>query len=189
MTTPLKICSGCDRERRIWKSEGRNKYCEFCWQKKQHEVEPEVQSPRKRSPTRRIREKSIEPTAKLEAKLDQLLRKYMLATCEPECYTCGFNTGIIDDLQVGHYMSRRHMHLRWDLRNVRMQCAHCNVTLHSNEEVYTAKLEQEQPGLSETLRRESTLVTKVTISDLRLFIQQFETLINEAAYKHFKNTT
>ena len=31
MKSKLKICSSCSRERKIWKSEGKLKYCQRCW--------------------------------------------------------------------------------------------------------------------------------------------------------------
>lgn len=38
------------------------------------------------------------------------------------CVTCGGN----DKLEVSHYYRRGHMMLRWDLRNVALQCQHEN---------------------------------------------------------------
>jgi hypothetical protein len=41
------------------------------------------------------------------------------------CYTCG-NIHETNDIQAGHYISRRYYIVRWDPRNVRPQCSGCN---------------------------------------------------------------
>jgi hypothetical protein len=34
MKVKLKICSGCNVPRPIWKQDGKERYCQFCWSKK-----------------------------------------------------------------------------------------------------------------------------------------------------------
>lgn len=55
------------------------------------------------------------------------------------CFTCGVYRPI-EELQAGHFISRRYLHTRWHPLNVWPQCNHCNVELHGNITVYKAKL-------------------------------------------------
>lgn len=47
----------------------------------------------------------------------------------------------IEELQAGHFISRRYINVRWHPINVWPQCNHCNVVLHGNIKVYGKKLE------------------------------------------------
>jgi hypothetical protein len=51
------------------------------------------------------------------------------------CVTCG-KTGHIKDFQNGHFVSRRHLILRWDERNCHTQDVACNVFLNGNMTEY-----------------------------------------------------
>jgi len=42
--------------------------------------------------------------------------------------------------QVGHYISRRYESVRWDLRNIHLQCASCNKWLNGNSVEYRKSL-------------------------------------------------
>lgn len=55
------------------------------------------------------------------------------------CYTCGKYLSI-EELQAGHFISRRFMNVRWHPLNVWPQCNTCNVEKHGNLEVYERKL-------------------------------------------------
>jgi len=41
------------------------------------------------------------------------------------CVTCGAYH-LWNDIHLGHYISRSHDSVRWDVRNTAPQCAHCN---------------------------------------------------------------
>ena len=41
------------------------------------------------------------------------------------CATCG-TYHFWNDIHLGHYISRSHDSVRWDVRNTAPQCAHCN---------------------------------------------------------------
>lgn len=53
------------------------------------------------------------------------------------CITCGkwFKN---EDLELGHFISRRHLATRWDEKNVHLQCHQCNRNLQGNLSKYTA---------------------------------------------------
>lgn len=59
-----------------------------------------------------------------------------------KCFTCG-KTMHWKELQCGHFVSRRHMSLRFDPKNCKPQCNDCNCTKSGNLEVYRKRLEIE----------------------------------------------
>lgn len=55
------------------------------------------------------------------------------------CYTCGVYLPI-EELQAGHFISRRYVKVRWHPVNVWPSCNRCNVELSGNLVVYEEKL-------------------------------------------------
>jgi hypothetical protein len=82
------------------------------------------------------------------------------------CYTCG-KIQHWTMLQAGHFIKRGETLLRWDSRNIKPQCSHCNCNLHGNIEVYESNLERELPSLPDELREQSKEVNKFTRDDLK----------------------
>jgi hypothetical protein len=63
---------------------------------------------------------------KLDAEVGSYIkRKYEVAPGISQCYTCKnyFHT---NEIQAGHFISRRYFATRFDLRNIRPQCPGCN---------------------------------------------------------------
>jgi|TARA_R110002012_G_scaffold69432_2_gene179796 hypothetical protein len=63
---------------------------------------------------------------KLDAIFSQYIRKRNSDNGKAVCFTCGK----VDDwqnLQCGHFQSRRHYSTRWDDLNCQVQCAKCNI--------------------------------------------------------------
>jgi 5-methylcytosine-specific restriction endonuclease McrA len=90
---------------------------------------------------------SKETITSLKKKLDAVFSIYSRnfysdSSGNTECYTCG-KKGTVKTMQCGHFHSRSHLSVRWDLDNVRNQCAGCNVFKHGNYIVYTMKLYNE----------------------------------------------
>jgi hypothetical protein len=83
-----------------------------------------------------------------------------------ECYTCDKREHWTK-LQAGHFIKRSETFLRWDTRNVRPQCVECNCLNHGNIEAYSERLENEQPGIVETLKEQSKDVYKYTREDMK----------------------
>jgi len=90
---------------------------------------------------------SKETITSLKKKLDAVFSIYSRnfysdSSGNTECYTCG-KKGTVKTMQCGHFHSRSHLSVRWDIDNVRNQCAGCNVFKHGNYIVYTMKLYNE----------------------------------------------
>lgn len=58
------------------------------------------------------------------------------------CVTCG-RVSDWREADCGHYMSRRHLSTRWDVRNCRPQCPECNRLYDGRPEQFRAALVQE----------------------------------------------
>lgn len=59
-----------------------------------------------------------------------------------ECYTCGAIKPL-NELQNGHYISRRFKSTKYDERNTHVQCMRCNVILKGNIPNYSVSLVNE----------------------------------------------
>lgn len=55
------------------------------------------------------------------------------------CYTCGVQVPL-DEIQNGHFISRRYVNTRWNDINCNPQCNECNVLKGGNLKVYEQKL-------------------------------------------------
>jgi len=89
---------------------------------------------------------------KLVKKLDKLCRQILLyRDALPfgmfRCISCK-RLLPINNAQVGHYISRRHESVRWDLRNIHLQCISCN-KWHSGNPVEYRKTLVEKYGEEE----------------------------------------
>jgi hypothetical protein len=77
-----------------------------------------------------------------EKRLDTVFSKWIRLSAADEsgtvkCVTCGklmFWRG--DGAQAGHFVKRQHRLVRFDERNVHVQCVHCNKYLDGNQDSY-----------------------------------------------------
>ena len=70
------------------------------------------------------------PNSPTKKKLDRVFSEYIRRSAADKngivrCYTCAWIGGW-KDCDAGHYITRDHMATRWDERNVKPQCQHCN---------------------------------------------------------------
>jgi len=100
------------------------------------------------------------------------------------CYTCGFGKHW-SMMQCGHFIKRGNTEIRWSFQNARVQCKHCNETLHGNLGVYEQKLNEEHEGLPEQLKERarepykwSREELKQLLTDLRQRLRIIETKFN-----------
>lgn len=86
------------------------------------------------------------------------------------CFTCGKRLPW-RETQVGHFKSRGHLGLRWDLDNVKPQCFNCNVTLGGNLEEYAKRLGEE---MVMTLELRSLEVVELSDDQIRNIIKNLK---------------
>lgn len=159
-----KLCKGCNSEQYIW---ARGK-CKKCVAKEQ---------PKKINTVRQIASKGGGELQDLIDDLDAIYSKYLRIKYADsngivECYTCGDKSHYTTQ-DCGHYISRKHLGLRWDINNTKVQCKKCNQILDGNLKIYAEKLESEMPKITEYLHTQSTLVYKPTREELKELIFEF----------------
>ena len=113
--------------------------------KKDKEVRAKEKKARKKVKKKSVKKISLK---KEKEKADKIMSIYIrLRDCLKttnttelgKCYTCG-NTFHFDDLQNGHFESRRFNSTRFDENDCRIQCYSCNVCLNGNYIEYTKRL-------------------------------------------------
>jgi hypothetical protein len=89
-----------------------------------------------------------------------------------ECFICG-DKGHYSIMQAGHYVKRGNSFLRFDTRNVKINCKDCNEYKGGNYIQYAFKLEEQSPGITEYLVEEGNIVYKFTRQELKDLIAEY----------------
>jgi len=89
-----------------------------------------------------------------------------------KCYTCDEKQSW-KSMDCGHFISRKHMGLRWDLRNLRPQCKFCNQVLSGNIDDFKKELELETDGIVDQLISESYDVVKYSRQEMKEMLIMF----------------
>ena len=78
-------------------------------------------------------------------------------------------------MQAGHYVPRNWLPLRWDERNVHVQCVGCNIFKKGNMDEYAVKLKQQYNSrILETLNKEKYKFVKHSSLDLKKLIDLYK---------------
>ena len=149
-----KICVSCGKQDYIF-SKGRCKQCAV------------IES----SLARINKAEEDETLPVLIDEVDELFSKYIRLKYADkkgiaECYTCG-DKKRWQEQQCGHFKTRAIMYLRFDERNVRVQCKSCNEFKRGNITVFRNRLESEYPGITEILDEEMRTIYKYTRHELK----------------------
>lgn len=88
---------------------------------------------------------------KLQDKLWKECKRIILNKYGNTCYTCGHTDLVGSNCQLGHFIPSGACgaFLRYDLRNLRIQCYHCNINLGGNGAEYYRRM-VEEVGKKET---------------------------------------
>lgn len=96
-----------------------------------------------------------------------------------ECFTCGKQAHWKDNMQAGHFQSRKHYATRWDEINVQVQCKHCNVYKYGEQFMFGKKLDAKYgEGTAEGLHIKAKNLTKLSTKDLEMLIIHYKDLTN-----------
>ena len=111
--------------------------------------------------------------SKLVKKLDTVFSQYIRLKDSKDgigtCVTCG-KQDHIKNLQAGHFQSRKFYSIRWDERNVKIQCSGCNIFRYGEQFKFSLYLGNK---LSEELLAESRVIRKFTNVELEEMIQKY----------------
>ena len=118
--------------------------------------------------------------SKLVKKLDTVFSQYIRLNNADNnknciCVTCN-KTIFWKEIQAGHFMSRKHYSIRWDERNVKPQCAGCNVFRYGEQYKYSLYLGEE---LSSELHILSKKIIKYTNNELLEMINYYNNLVKQ----------
>lgn len=117
---------------------------------------------------------------KLRGTLWKLCRQYAMLKYPHVCYTCGkrLKAGT-SNMQLGHMFPSASCgaFLRYDMRNLRWQCFHCNINLGGNGAEFYRRMTQEVgESAIKKLCQERNLITKTD----RFFYEKYIDLYQQA---------
>lgn len=95
------------------------------------------------------------------------------------CYTCG-KIDHWKNMDNGHFIKRRYLNTRWDVKNLRVQCQYCNRTLNGNYEVYTRKITNElgEQGVQE-LKQLALSGNKVSTTQIKQMLKEYTSKLHQ----------
>lgn len=90
---------------------------------------------------------------KLKEALWLLCRQITKQRYGNECFTCKRQVPDGKGMHTGHFLTSSlcSIDLRYDLKNLRPQCYHCNINLSGNWPAYQERMERENPGITARL--------------------------------------
>ena len=120
-----------------------------------------------------MKKKSV---AKLKKEADKWFSRYIRQrdtdhTGYGECITCG-RSYHWKEAQAGHFVSRKTNKLRYDERNVNLQCVGCNMFKSGEQYIYGKEIDQKYgDGIAEELMSQRNDTHKFTITELEEIIK------------------
>ena len=127
--------------------------------------------------------KKRKTVAQLKRKLDQVFSRYIRLRDTPKgygrCVTCGRKLPY-KDLDAGHFISRNWTALRWDERNVNIQCLRCNRFQGGQIEEYFLWMEDKygRAVVDEMISHKHDVIILTTIG-LQALIDEYKDKIKE----------
>ena len=94
------------------------------------------------------------------------------------CITCN-KKFLWNDLDAGHFISRKEMNTRWDENNVAAQCRYCNRFKYAMQYIFSLALDKKQKGLSKKILQKSKKIAKFDMVDLKDKIEYFIKLLEK----------
>ena len=123
---------------------------------------------------------------RLVKQLDALCRKILLIRDQYsnntfQCISCR-RLLPLNCAQVGHYLSRRYEAVRWDLRNINLQCVWCNKWQSGNQIEYRKSLlEKYGEEIIEKIERDYRISPGYSVFDLSQMVKEYQRI-----FKQFK---
>lgn len=111
-------------------------------------------------------------------KLDRIFSEYIRkrdankkGICK--CITCQ-REFMWNELDAGHFISRKEMNTRWDERNVAAQCHYCNRFRFGEQFKFSMALDKQSRGLSKRLFNKSKEIVKHSMIDLQEMVDLYK---------------
>jgi 5-methylcytosine-specific restriction endonuclease McrA len=106
---------------------------------------------------------------KLDSVFSIYIRRRFAVNDIAKCVTCGKEDNY-QNLQCGHFMSRKHLSTRWNEDNCQVQCAGCNVFRYGEQYKFSLYLGN---NLSKELHILSKQIRKFTDVELQELIEHY----------------
>ena len=106
-------------------------------------------APKKKKPAKAKNKRKKAPSVRLlKDKLWKEVKRITRERFPATCYTCGaYVEGKNDHAGHGKPMGALPLRYKYDIRNIRRQCMVCNIHRGGMQDIFIAKLEQEEEGL------------------------------------------
>lgn len=111
--------------------------------------------------------------AKLDKEFSLYIRQRNAVNGTVTCFTCG-KQDHWQNMDCGHFMSRKHYATRWHEDNCQVQCKSCNVFRYGEQFKFGVALNQIKDGLAEDLLAKSRELTKFSNSELLELIDYYK---------------
>lgn len=111
--------------------------------------------------------------AKLDKEFSLYIRQRNAVNGTVTCFTCG-KQDHWQNMDCGHFMSRKHYATRWHEDNCQVQCKSCNVFRYGEQFKFGVNLNQLKDGLAEDLLAKSRELTKFSNSELLELIEYYK---------------
>lgn len=165
-------CSVCQKTNTAVRKRGKKLICLHCCQIQDNQKQTEKQINKISNPKTKINNDNIQ---ELTIDLDRVVSRYVrLADADKNgicaCFTCSAKKHF-SRMQCGHFISRSHLGLRWELSNLKVQCPNCNISQNGNLIEYEKRLNS---GTVEWLKEASHQVYKPTVSELKETLFAFQ---------------
>lgn len=113
---------------------------------------------------------------RLDSEFSKYIRNRKSVSGIAECYTCG-KKDHWKNLQAGHFQSRRHYSTRWDITNVQVQCAGCNIFRSGEQYKFSRQLDKDYGlGTSDELHSKASQTVKFSNQDLLDMLEYYKSL-------------
>ena len=121
--------------------------------------------------------------AKLDKEFSLYIRRRQSVNGIVKCFTCG-KSDHWQNMDCGHFQSRKHYATRWDEKNCQVQCKGCNVFRYGEQFLFGENLDKLYgEGSAYQLLQESRKVAKFSNSELLELIKYYQEI--NATFKEF----
>ena len=112
--------------------------------------------------------------AKLDKEFSLYIRQRGAKNGIATCFTCG-KQDQWQNMDCGHFMSRKHYATRWDEINCQVQCKACNVFRYGEQFKFGINLDQQYgSGTADELHAKSRQTVKFSNSELLELIEHYK---------------
>lgn len=139
----------------------------------------------------RLKKKSASELSKLKDKLWELCKFLVRKRDGTKCTSCGKEIGANSNKHTGHLIPSASCgaYLRYDLRNLHLQCYYCNMNLGGNGAEYLRNLiERYGQGFVDSIFRDKNIIVKADSIFYNNLIEQYTELKKLSKKKLIEHT-